>query len=99
MDQLNSLDEWCGQRVVKFFVNESAVLANKFHVSQGRFFINGIPILTTQYVKDIGSFNLLKRGVSQIARANRTNGTIGKIFRTLRCELMRYKPNYRLQLE
>lgn len=64
----------------------------------------GLPMLTTQRVKDLGfqfsrSFNLHKKTVFQIADANRTNDLIVKPFRTQRCRLILYKSHCRSQLE
>lgn len=53
-EDLNSVDEWCWQWAMKFSANTRAVLAYKCHVTPGRRFINGLPILITPVAKDLG---------------------------------------------
>lgn len=54
MEDQNSPDQRCGHRVIKFIATERAVHEYKFPASPGRLFINGLPITTAQFVKDLG---------------------------------------------
>lgn len=48
------LDQWCRQQAMQFSVTKRAVLAYDFHVPPGMYFINGLPVLTTQCVNRLG---------------------------------------------
>lgn len=104
MEDLKSLDGWCGQWAIKFSAAKSAVLAYSCYVHPDRLLINGFPMPTIQCTKDLGlqcscSFNFHEQAACQMANAKRTSGFIVETFRTLRCELVLYKQHCRQRLD
>lgn len=53
-EDLTSLDEWRRHWMLHFCATKTVLLAYKFRVPSGRFFISGLPLLPTQCVEDLG---------------------------------------------